>query len=242
MKFIFCALLFCLISSPSHALQQECVILLHGLLRSSGSMDELEAAASQTGYLAVNVDYDSWAGTIEAISLTAIDEGLANCREQNARPINFITHSLGGIMLRYYMASKGIKEIGKSVMIAPPNHGSETIDYLNGIPGIVSIIGVAGLQLGTDSESLPLNLGPVNYPVGIIAGDRSINPIFSQMLPNPDDGKVSVYSTKLDGMSDFIVLHHSHVFIMKADDTIEQSLYFLRNGTFKHPVSAPLTN
>lgn len=235
MKTFFCALFLCLLPQLLRAAPpRDCVILLHGLMRSSSAMTALADAAEEAGYRPVNVNYDSLAAPIEILAPLAIDQGLAECREKAARHVHFVTHSLGGILLRYYLSQQKIPELGNSVMIAPPNNGSQVVDRLRSVPGIIKVLGPAGLQLGTDAESIPLKLGAVDFPLGVIAGDRTINPILSLSLPNPDDGKVSVASARVAGMKDFIILHHNHVFIMKADETIRQSLYFLKHQSFEH--------
>ena len=119
-------------------------------------------------------------------------------------------------------------------MLAPPNQGSEVVDDFGAMPGFGLVNGPAGFQLGTGDDSLPRSLGPVNFEVGIIAGSATFNPILSQSLPNPDDGKVSVESTRVKGMKDFIVVPHSHTFIMRAEVVVEQTIHFLREGSFDH--------
>lgn len=92
--------------------------------------------------------------------------------------------------------------------------------------------GPAGYQLGKNNASIPLQLEAADFEMGIIAGDRSINLLLSTAYDGPNDGKVVVDETRLDGMQDFLVVHHSHPFIMKSDAVIDQILYFLDNGEF----------
>jgi hypothetical protein len=89
------------------------------------------------------------------------------------------------------------------------------------------------LQLGTGQWSVPNNLGPANFEVGVIAGSRSINLILSTLLPDSDDGKVTVENTRLEGMRDHITLPVTHPFMMRNPTVIEQVIYFLRHGTFR---------
>ena len=119
-------------------------------------------------------------------------------------------------------------------MIAPPNQGSEVVDSLRSVPGFKVFNGPAGLQLGTDENSIPSQLGPVSFPLGVIAGTSTFNPILSQFLPNPDDGKVSLESTQVDGMDDLIVFSHTHTFIMRSKAVIGQVIHFLQKGSFEH--------
>ena len=135
--------------------------------------------------------------------------------------------------MRYYLFSTQIQELGYVIMLAPPNQGSKVVNEFSWMPGYEMINGPAGYQLGTDENSIPLKLGPANFEVGIIAGDRTINLILSTAFDEPNDGKVAVEDTKLKGMKDFMVVHHSHPFIMDSDEVIDQVLHFLQNGYFK---------
>ncbi|NNF68040.1 MAG: alpha/beta hydrolase [Gammaproteobacteria bacterium] len=212
----------------------ECVILLHGLGRTASSMKRMEEGLSSGGYLVANIGYDSRSGPIRELAEKAIPQGLEKCREGDAGTIHFVTHSLGGILLRAFLEKNTIKELGRSVMLAPPNQGSAAVDVYRRIPGFGLVNGDAGFELGTDDKSVPLSLGPVSFDVGIIAGDRTIDPLTSKMLANPDDGKVSVTDTKVEGMNDFLLVHRSHAFIMKAKDVIWQTKHYLTHGQFDH--------
>jgi len=141
---------------------------------------------------------------------------------------------MGGILVRFYLAKHDINKLGRVVMLAPPNAGSELVDRLSKSQLFNLINGPAGKQLGTDVASLPNSLGAVNYEVGIIAGNRSLNPIYSSLITGDNDGKVSTQNTRLEGMTDFIVLPYSHTFIMNRPQVIEQTLFFLQQGKFQH--------
>ncbi|MEM9209424.1 MAG: alpha/beta hydrolase, partial [Pseudomonadota bacterium] len=117
-------------------------------------------------------------------------------------------------------------------MLAPPNQGSEVVDDFRNVPGFKAINGPAGMQLGTDTDGVIAALGPVEFSLGVIAGTRTFNPILSQSLPNPDDGKVSVESTKVEGMTDFVTVEHSHPFIMQAPAAINYAIAFIKDGSF----------
>jgi len=123
--------------------------------------------------------------------------------------------------------------LGRVVMLAPPNQGSEVVDKLRDVPGFKFINGTAGLQLGTDADSIPVKLGSVDFDLGVIAGNRTVNLLLSRMLPNPDDGKVSVASTRVEGMADHITLPVTHTFMMRSKSVIEQAVYFVEHGRFK---------
>lgn len=211
----------------------DCVVLLHGLARSAMSMNPMQRALIVEGFETANVDYPSRNYTVEELAQIAIPEGLDACRaKEGVGRIHFVAHSLGGILLRQYLSEKDIAELGRVVMLGPPNQGSAAVDELRGFPGFDWLNGPAGLQLGKGEESLPLKLGPAGFELGVIAGNRTIDPITSSVLENPDDGRVSVEDTKLDGMTDFVVVEHSHAFMMRMRRPIELTIRFLNSGSF----------
>lgn len=118
------------------------------------------------------------------------------------------------------------------VMLGPPNQGSEIVDTLKNVPGYHFINGDAGMQLGTGEMSVPNKLGPADFDVGIIAGTQSINLILSLIIPDTDDGKVSVERTKLAGMNDHIEIATTHPFMMKNKKVIAQVIHYLKYGEF----------
>ena len=210
------------------------VILLHGLCRTSRSMVRMGHALAKAGYRVKNVDYPSRTAPVQKLADDAIGKAVVECRRDGATRIDFVTHSLGGIMVRSYLSRHALPSLGRVVMLAPPNQGSEVVDKLGWTLVFKWLNGPAGNELGTGADSTPNRLGPVNYPVGVIAGDRSINWINSLLIPGRDDGKVSLERTKLAGMSDHIVIHSAHPFIMKNREVIRQTIQFLRTGAFDH--------
>lgn len=210
----------------------DCVILLHGLARTARSMRPVQKALTREGFVVRNIGYDSRAATIEELAMETLPRAVAECEHEQPREIHVVTHSLGGILLRYYLSEHQIEKLGHAVMLAPPNQGSEVVDKWRNRPGFRQLNGPAGLQLGTDAESVPRQLGAVEFSLGVIAGTATVNPILSLSLPNPDDGKVSVASTKVAGMADFVAVPYSHTFIMSRTKVHQQIVHFLRHGHF----------
>lgn len=228
---ILVPMLFLLLSTVAQA--NECVVLLHGLARTAESMTALEKRLAGEGYIVVNVDYPSTEHPIEILSELAVGQGIAECESRSASRIHFVTHSMGGILVRAYLKANRREDIGRVVMLGPPNQGSEVVDALKDLAVFELLNGPAGLQLGTGRSDIPQTLGPVNFELGVIAGTQSINLLLSTLLPGDNDGKVSVESTKVERMKDFLALPTTHPLMMRNQSVIEQTVFFLRYGQFK---------
>ena len=207
------------------------IVLIHGLGRTSRSMLPLAGAATARGYRVLNLGYPSRSASVEALAEHVAHE--AQRFGGGEERLHFVTHSLGGILLRAGVAAGLIPldQIGRAVMLAPPNQGSELADVL-GVLGAVyrRATGPAGVQLGI--AGLPARLPPAEFELGVIAGSRSLNPLFSRVIEGPDDGKVSVARAAVPGMRDFLVVPHSHTFLMRAPAVVAQVFHFLEHGTF----------
>jgi triacylglycerol lipase len=235
-KTIICTVflwLFCSTTAPANPQNKECVIVLHGLGRSEASMGKIEKVLIDNDYLVWNEAYPSREADIETLATDHIPLGIHQCEEENAADIHFVTHSMGGILVRQYLQSNEIQGLGKIVMLAPPNHGSEVVDHMEDGSFFNDIMGPAGQQLSTHKDSKPNSLKPIPGTIGIITGSVTSDPWFAWMFNGPNDGKVSVASARLDEMVDFIVVEHGHTFIMSQPDVIEQVLFFLKHGKFK---------
>ena len=213
------------------AIAMDCVILLHGLARTSKSMLPMQERLELEDFRVANINYPSREKPIHELAQIAIDSGIDECGSHSSK-IHFVTHSMGGILLRYHLSDRSFHRLGRVVMLAPPNQGSEVVDRLKNVPGYKLLNGPAGLELGTDAESVPSKLGAVDFPLGVIAGTRTFNPFLSQFLPNPDDGKVSVERTKVEGMTDFATVAVSHPFIMRNTKVMDLTVRFLKSGSF----------
>ena len=211
---------------------KECVFVLHGLARGARSMARLSAKLSAADYVVYNLDYPSTSGSFpEMVSVLA---GAVDAHRASCSKVHFVAYSLGALVVRGYLGEASLPQLGRVVMIAPPNHGSQIADSLGTNPLFRKVMGPIATQLGTSPDKLPSQLRPPYYPVGVIAGDRCINPLGWLLIPGKHDGSVSVASTRLDGMSDFLLVHRSHTFIMNAPEVANQAIRFLRHGSFEH--------
>jgi pimeloyl-ACP methyl ester carboxylesterase len=195
-------------------------------------MGAIEDALTDAGYCVWNRNYPSRDADIEWLAATTVGEGVAFCEAHGARRTHFVTHSLGGILVRQYLQDNRIEGLGRIVMLSPPNRGSQIADLLHDNLLYQFATGPAGQELGTGQGSLPRQLAPIPGEIGIIAGDSSLDPWFSPLIPGDDDGKVSVAHARLAEMQDFLVVDNSHTFIMRDDAVIAQILNFLREGRF----------
>ena len=211
---------------------QDGVVLLHGISRSARSFRKMQAALERAGYATLNLDYESRRKALDALAEDihpAIELFSGGIRGS----IHFVCHSMGGLLARVYLAKYRPQHLGRVVMLGTPNGGSEIADSLKNLAVYRAFFGPAGQQLVTRREAaLNAILPAIDYPVGIIAGDRSIYPISSVMLPRPHDGRVSIANTRLDGMADHIVVRTTHPWLVRNGEAIEQTIAFLRRGRF----------
>jgi pimeloyl-ACP methyl ester carboxylesterase len=212
--------------------QSGAVVLLHGLARSDKAMNKLARALRSEGYRVINHGYPSTSAPIEVLATNvfrALEPQIAD-----AETVHFVTHSMGGIILRRHMETTDLPNLGRVVMLAPPSRGSQVPDKLGRIFLYQWINGPAGNQLGTGTDSLPLRLKEPMFELGIIAGDRSINPVLSMLIPGPDDGKVAIDRVKPGNYTDYLQLHVTHACMVWNRNVIDQTRHFLAHGTFNH--------
>jgi len=225
------ALLLAVSGAPAAAsAAPETVVLLHGLYRGSRAMQPLEAPLREAGFIVVNLDYSARSQPPEQV-VAALDGALDACCAA-APKLHFVTHSFGGIATRAWIAGQRPANLGRVVMLAPPNHGSPLADVVAGSALLRFLAGPTAARLGTDPASLPNSLPPADFELGVIAGTETRNPLGAWLIDGESDGTVPVASTRLEGMADFLTVPERHTWIMRSGEVAAQAIAFLKNGRF----------
>ncbi len=237
-KLLFFALLFLGCSSSYKTVyfksenSRECVICLHGLRSSSHVWKKLQKQLVVEGYNVLLINYPSSKFPIEKLAEEALVPAISRCRKKQNEKIHIVAHSLGSILARYYLQENDVAELGRVVMVSPPNNGSELVEKFHYVPGFRFINSPAGMQLGTDENGLIKSLEIPDYEFAVLTGSRSINWIESCFIPANDDGRVSIQSAKLKNMKEFKVIKTNHHFIPYKKETIQSIINFIKHGTF----------
>jgi esterase/lipase len=232
MKYIISLLLMISLANPAYAKNPkgDYVVILHGIARSSSHMKPLAEKLEKEGYDVINLDYPSTKYTLRELT-TSISKDLVTKLTEN-KPTHFIGYSMGGLLVRAVLATHKPEKLGRVIQLASPNQGSEVSDFLKDNWLYKTIFGLSGQELTTNNKDTEKLLGNVDYELGVIAGNSTIDPFSSYIIGGDDDGKVSITSTKVNGMKDHVVVSASHTFFPRNKDVQRQVLAFLSNGKF----------
>ncbi len=233
-----CLFIFMALTCPAQAAdQKEIVVILHGIAKTSSSMRPVELAVQKEGYKTFSITYPSTDKNLDGIAAYLREKHMTKEFWQSAEKVHVITHSMGGLVARRYLDTYKDKtpegKLGRVVMLAPPNQGSEVSDLIHKLPPYQWYYGPAGNELTTDAQSQ--NKSDIYYDLGIIAGTKEW-PYFvaAFVTPGKSDGRVTVEKTKLKGMKDHVTVNGTHTFIMDRPDVHKQVLHFLKEGEFEH--------
>ena len=231
MKYLI-ALIIIICATTSHAgdTKGNYVVILHGIARSSSHMEPLAKRLEKEGYDVINFDYPSTDHKLEKLIDTTYKSISVKLTED--KPAHFIGYSMGGLLVRGILNEHRPEKLGRVIQLASPNNGSEVADFLKDNYLYKTIYGPAGQELTTENNDTKKLLGKVDYELGVIAGNSTIDPISSYIIGGDDDGKVSIKSTKVKGMKDHVVVSASHTFFPSNEDVHAQVIYFLKNGEF----------
>jgi triacylglycerol lipase len=211
---------------------QDQIILLHGMYRNADAMKPLEDFFRIKGYKVTSISYPSTKHDIETLVRDYLHPAVQTAQRKGTQKIHFVTHSMGGILVRYYLKNYPLEDLGKVVMIAPPNQSTELAELFADSSWIDTNTGPAKIQLSAQQDSWVNQLGPVNFAVGIIAGNYNSNLLTAWLLPGDDDGVVSVESTKLKNMKDFMIVPEKHFRLRGNQTVLQQTAYFLKHSRF----------
>ncbi len=212
------------------------MVLLHGLGRTPRSLLGARWWFQRAGYQVLSIAYPSRRMSIADVVQHIVSPTLAELNLSESRQVHFLTHSLGGIVFRAWAAQRAVTfPLGRTVMLAPPNQGSEIIDQVRQSAFAKAIIGPVADELGTEEKDLPRRLGAVPPGTGVIIGDRVRLPLVSNFLSGPSDGVVTVVGSQVEGMADFLTLPTDHSSIMWRWEVLRAASHFFQHGHFPQP-------
>ena len=208
---------------------KDIVVVLHGLGRGKSAMRRLANSLEAAGYRAIRIGYDSLRDSPEEI-LKDIGQKIDSCCLGKSPNLHFVGHSLGGLLIRAYLAKYKPANRGHVVLIGTPNNGTKIVDKLRD-NWWFQMLGPMAQKLGTDANGFSKTLGPPDYPVGVIAG-RKAGKDNEALVPGEDDGLVSIESTKIKGMSDFVIVEAGHSALRYDKNVVRHVVSFLKTGRF----------
>ena len=211
---------------------QACVILIHGLWRSSFAMRGIQATLDEHGFHTVNISYPSTELSIDEIAKNYIEPAATTCQKQR-KLTHIVTHSMGGIVARAYLQNNRLPQGSRVVMLSPPNQGSELSERFHDHSWYQALVGPAATSMQRITEKNALNkLTEFPEPLGIIAAYRDWSIWPESWLPSPNDGIVSVESMLLEGMDDLTLVNSGHAMMRYSSEVERQIINFLEHGRF----------
>ena len=216
----------------------EVVLLLHGVLRTSRSTAPLAKMLRDHGINVVGLDYASTSLPIDkhAENLARVVASL-----DQAPTIHLVGHSMGGLVLRRYLAMDSHdRRVKRVVMLGTPNKGAELADLFGDLKLFEFVFGPAGQELRTDGTravgvacTLPKDVEAA-VVAGVLGHKTGINPL----LKGDNDGIVTVESTKLSSTCDFLCVRAHHAALVRNAEVAEAVARFLKQGKLRPAAGA----
>ena len=222
---------------------QDFLVLLHGIYGKSSDMESI-AQNFKDNYRIINIQYPTTKETDEEISDLYIEPNIENIKEQifsenfhkkinknfnqNVK-INFVAHSMGTGILRYYLKENPLENLGKVVFISPPSHGSHLADvpFVDKLP---SMLGKVVPQFSTKKDSFVNQLGEPDYDYMILIGNKTNNPLYSMIIRGKDDGMVPLKTAKMKSDNFKIIENTTHTSILKDKRTMKEISEFFKSS------------
>lgn len=215
---------------PIAAMSGKAVLLIHGIGRSSKSMSPLVRPLQEDGYTVIPFDYPS--------TRIPIEESAGYLRKvigslEGIETIDFVVHSMGGLVVRSYLAGEPDKRLRRMVMLGVPNQGAEMANLVENQPLFRAIYGEAGQQLVGGKAAFAAGLPTPRFEFAVIAGARGTEEGFNPLIPGDDDGTVTVASTRLPGARDFQTVNALHALLMGNRESLAATRHFLKTGSLR---------
>lgn len=209
------------------------VVLIHGLGRSRCIMSLVGLWLKFCGYRVKSIGYPSRCVSIAEAVQQNLNPALERLEIAAGSQVHFVTHSLGGIVFRAWAAQRDPAfPLGRAVLLAPPNQGSQIIDELRQQAWVRWWLGPVTAELGTDAASTPNTLGPLPPETGVIMGNKDTLPVFRHLIGPESDGIVAIASAHAEGEGDFMLLPANHATIIFLPVVFRAVQRFLKTGSF----------
>ncbi len=196
-------------------------------------MRPAERALAAAGYPVLNLSYPSLKQPLDEL-VAGLAEQIAPFAARHAGPVHFVGHSLGGLIIRRMMVTHRPTNLGRVVTVGTPHHGSALSNFTRRIGLERALLGQMGdlLCVGRPAEVEAL-LGKVDYPLGSIAGNRpGWQAVFGFCFTETHDGKVTISSSKVAGMTGHIIVPFGHDQMVSKAEVHRQIIAFLREASF----------
>lgn len=217
------------------------VVLVHGFMDTRFHLYFIEKELIADGYMVINKTYPSVTMSIEECAdylAGVIQHGTEDI--EGPYELNFVTHSMGGLVARCYLSKYRPPQARRLVMIATPNRGVTKAELAARLPLADRVLGPALMEMAQGKDYLcGLCGGAPGIAFGVIAGGKGDGEGYSILIPGDDDGTVTVRSAYIPGAADFLLLDHIHNLICFYDDTIRNARAFIEDGAFLMHTAPP---